>query len=220
MDSSKMGQGKKICRPDHFLIQIMLRLSKWVGKARAGYGRIQMNNRRLNSRNATLLIAILFFFGWKRLWADDEAMAPDSKRSESAVDEHERRLLEITTDYQLTVAPLFQKACADCHSGDTQYPWYSMMPGVSQWIKNDIEEARKHIEFSNGYPFQSHASRLEDLIAVEKSILDGSMPPLRYRLMHSQARLNEQEKKRIIHWARRGQSMLREAMARATETLE
>jgi hypothetical protein len=55
---------------------------------------------------------------------------------------------------------------------------------------------------------------------VEKSILDGSMPPLRYRLMHSQARLNEQEKKRIIHWARRGQSMLREAMARATETLE
>lgn len=179
-----------------------------------------MKNRRLYSNNATLLIATLFVFGGTRVFAHEVETALDPKLRETAVDEHERRLVEITTDYQLAVAPLFQRACADCHSGDTQYPWYSMMPGISQWIKNDIEEARKHIEFSNGYPFQSHASPLEDLIAVEKSIQDGSMPPLRYRLMHSRARLNEQEKKRIIDWARRGQQMLREDMARAAETLE
>lgn len=95
-----------------------------------------------------------------------------------------------------------------------------MMPGVSQWIKKDIAEARQHIEFSNGYPFQSHASPLEDLIAVEKVITDGSMPPLRYRIMHSRARLNEQEKQRITHWARRGQQMLRDDMARAAERTE
>jgi hypothetical protein len=96
-----------------------------------------------------------------------------------------------------------------------------MMPGISQWIKSDIEEARKHIEFSNGYPFQSHATPLEDLIAVEKSVRDGTMPPLRYRIMHSKARLSEQEKKRIIDWARRGQRMLQnEGMARAADSSE
>ncbi|HYX32957.1 MAG TPA: heme-binding domain-containing protein [Oligoflexus sp.] len=179
-----------------------------------------MKIRRLNSRNATLLIASLVALGGLPAWAHEGEEAPKAKIRPTTDDERERRMVEITADYQLAVAPLFQKACADCHSGDTQYPWYSMMPGVSQWIKKDIAEARQHIEFSNGYPFQSHASPLEDLIAVEKVITDGSMPPLRYRIMHSRARLNEQEKQRITHWARRGQQMLRDDMARAAERTE
>jgi hypothetical protein len=178
-----------------------------------------MRNRRLNSHNATLLVAALYAWSGKSVLAHEGQGYSPAEPQESAVDEQERRLVEITADYQLAVAPLIQKACADCHSGDTQYPWYSMMPGVSQWIKKDIEEARKHIEFSNGYPFQSHGTPLEDLIAVEKVVKDGSMPPLRYRLMHGKARLNEQEKKRIIDWARRGQRMLRnEGVARAADS--
>jgi hypothetical protein len=146
---------------------------------------------------------------------------PVDEIRQTTVDEQERRLVAITVDYQLAVGTLIQRACADCHSGDTQYPWYSMMPGISQWIRNDIEEARKHIEFSNGYPFQSHATPLDDLIAVEKVIREGSMPPLRYRIMHSKARLSEPEKKRIIDWARRGQRILRnEGVARAAESVE
>jgi hypothetical protein len=179
-----------------------------------------MKNRRLNSHNATVLAVA--WFAWSGLQAQaHENPAPSAAPSrDTTLDERERRLVEITADYQLAVAPLIQKACADCHSGDTQYPWYSMMPGISQWIKKDIEEARKHIEFSNGYPFQSHATPLEDLIAVEKVVKDGSMPPLRYRLMHSQARLSEQEKKRIIDWARRGQQILREDLARTSSQSE
>jgi hypothetical protein len=157
-----------------------------------------MKYRRLTSYKATLLVAGTILCSANRGMAEDE-----------------RRLVEITTDYQLTVAPLIQKACADCHSGDTEYPWYAMIPGISQWIKHDIEEARKHIEFSNGYPFQSHATPLEDLVAVERVIKEGSMPPLRYRLMHHRARLTEQEKDSIIAWSRRGQNMLRQELARA-----
>ncbi len=122
----------------------------------------------------------------------------------------ETRLMEITKDYHLLVSPLFQKACADCHSGDTQYPWYYTVPGINGWIRKDIDEAREHMEISNGYPFQSHATPLEDLKAVEKVIRDGSMPPARYRMMHPMARLNEQEKKRITDWAKRGQLLLQQ----------
>ncbi|HET9238113.1 MAG TPA: heme-binding domain-containing protein [Oligoflexus sp.] len=180
-----------------------------------------MKNRRLKSYSATLLVVTLCAWSQGPLAAHEAYGKAADEPRQTAVDEQERKLVEITADYQLAVAPLIQRACADCHSGDTQYPWYSMMPGVSQWIKNDIEEARKHIEFSNGYPFQSHATPLEDLIAVEKSVRDGTMPPLRYRIMHSKARLNEQEKKRIIDWARRGQRMLQnEGVARAAESAE
>jgi hypothetical protein len=180
-----------------------------------------MKNRRLNSHNATLLLVILFAGSGNKVMAHEGDKAAGAVPRQTAVDEQERKMVEITAEYQLAVAPLIQRACADCHSGDTQYPWYSMMPGISQWIKDDIEEARKHMEFSNGYPFQSHATPLEDLIAVEKVIKDGSMPPLRYRLMHSRARLNEQEKKRIIDWARRGQRMLgNEDVARAVGSQE
>jgi hypothetical protein len=180
-----------------------------------------MRNRRLKSYSASLLVVTLCAWSHEPLWAHEAYGKTADEPRQTAVDEQERKLVEITADYQLAVAPLIQRACADCHSGDTQYPWYSMMPGISQWIRNDIEEARKHIEFSNGYPFQSHATPLEDLIAVEKSVREGTMPPLRYRIMHSKARLNEQEKKRIIDWARRGQRMLQnEGMARAAESAE
>jgi hypothetical protein len=180
-----------------------------------------MKNRRLNSYSATLLVMTLcaWIHGPVEAHEGNGKVAEESQQT--AVVEQERKLVEITADYQFAVAPLIQRACADCHSGDTQYPWYSMMPGISLWIRNDIEEARRHIEFSNGYPFQSHATPLEDLIAVEKVVRDGTMPPLRYRIMHSKARLNEQEKKRIIDWARRGQRMLQnEGVARAAESTE
>lgn len=120
-----------------------------------------------------------------------------------------KRQAEITADYNLMIAPLFQRACADCHSGDTVYPWYATIPGIKQMIEQDIEEARKHIEISNGYPFQSHATSVEDLQAVENVIKEGSMPPLRYRLMHQSARLAEPEKQRIIEWAKRSRELLR-----------
>lgn len=169
-----------------------------------------MHNRRL-------IVALLFVFDGTRALAHEGHEHAKPESIEPRIEEQEKRLVEITADYQMIVAPLFQKACADCHSGDTQYPWYAMIPGIKQWIKGDIEEARKHIEFSNGYPFQSHGTPIEDLIAVEKVIKEDTMPPLRYRLMHGKARLDENEKRRIIDWARRGQELLRADLPRTAQ---
>jgi hypothetical protein len=142
---------------------------------------------------------------------DEQALL--DTRPEVLFTDMETRLIEITKDYHLLVAPLFQKACADCHSGDTQYPWYYSVPGIHGRIRKDIDEAREAMEISNGYPFQSHATPLEDLRLVEKVIRDSSMPPIRYRIMHPLARLNEQEKKRIIDWAKRAQLLLQQNQA-------
>ena len=120
----------------------------------------------------------------------------------------EKNLITIASAYDLQVAPLFQGACMDCHSSDTQYPWYTYLPGVRQFIQSDIRNAREHLDLSNGYPFQSHASPVEDLLAIEKNLQDGSMPPLRYRLMHKAARLDSNEKAIIVGWSRRSRELL------------
>src|SRR6478609_4401076 len=108
-----------------------------------------MENRRILCNKATLLVA-LFVFGGTSAEAHEghthELADLQPKPMEAPMDQQERRMVEITADYQLIVAPLFQRACADCHSGDTEYPWYAMVPGIKQMIRQDIDEARKHIE--------------------------------------------------------------------------
>ena len=90
----------------------------------------------------------------------------------------------------------------DCHSSTTKYPWYHLIPGVRQLIDSDINEARHHLDFSNGYPFVSHASPMEDLDAIAKSIQDGTMPPFLYRASHSNSLLSEGEKNLVLDWVR------------------
>ncbi len=173
-------------------------------------------------RQRLVIIWVLAFFGMVPAEAHQGHKHPDKMIGKLAtlsgnentkaepINREEAQLAEITRAYQLQIGRLFQRACADCHSGDTRYPWYFAVPGIRQWIKQDIEEAREHMEISNGFPFQSHATPIEDLAAVEKTVQDGIMPPFSYRLMHAGARLTQAEKQLIMEWARQGQQLLRQ----------
>ena len=135
-------------------------------------------------------------------------LSPEPNAVPSPQPEHERNARAIQLDYQNRVAPIFEKACMDCHSSRTQYPWYSKIPGIKQMIASDIEEARSHLDFSNGFPFMSHASLVEDLDAIAKSIKDGSMPPFSYRIMHSGTALSAEEKEHVLDWVARSKPLL------------
>lgn len=74
-------------------------------------------------------------------------------------------------------------------------------------MDRDIREGRKHVDMTNGFPFEGHHSVVEQLEALEKVIGKDSMPLWRYRLLHPGSGLTEQEKKVILDWvgsARRG----------------
>jgi len=60
----------------------------------------------------------------------------------------------INESYLATVKPVFRKSCFDCHSSNTNYPWYSNLPGAKQLIQNDIAEAKEHLDMSKDFPFQ------------------------------------------------------------------
>ncbi len=121
----------------------------------------------------------------------------------------ESKLAVINENYLKTVKPLLKKSCFDCHSSETQYPWYSKIPGAKQLIASDIAEARSHLDFSGDFPFKSHSSPAEDLLAIEKSIADDTMPPLRYRILHSTNALTHEDKSAIKSWVENSLSKLR-----------
>ncbi len=80
-----------------------------------------------------------------------------------------------------------KKACFDCHSDETDWPWYSKIAPISWRVANHVHEGREYLNFSewdSGY-------EAEELIEV---IQEGSMPPWDYKLIHSDARLTDAEK--------------------------
>jgi hypothetical protein len=85
-----------------------------------------------------------------------------------------------------------KKACFDCHSNETTWPWYSNIAPVSWLVQRDVDEGRSHLNFSDW----GHNMRSVDEIVSE--IQGGDMPPGQYKLMHPAAKLTEAEKQTLI----------------------
>lgn len=82
-------------------------------------------------------------------------------------------------------------ACYDCHSNETEWPWYTWVAPVSWLVASDVEEGREELNFSRWDREQD----ADDLVEV---VEEGSMPPRNYRLLHPEARLSESEKAELV----------------------
>jgi mono/diheme cytochrome c family protein len=78
------------------------------------------------------------------------------------------------------------RACFDCHSNETVWPWYSNVAPVSWLIQWDVEEGREHLNYSEWNRDQEGEDSAE-------TVRDGSMPPSAYLLTRSDARLTDAE---------------------------
>ncbi len=114
----------------------------------------------------------------------------------------------INNRYLRDVKTIFKRACFDCHSEQTRYPSYYIIPGVRQFIDYDIREARKHVDMNADYPFKGHGSPLKDLKAIQKEVEEGDMPPFIYNIAHWKERLTNDEKLIILRWATEGIKLL------------
>jgi len=88
---------------------------------------------------------------------------------------------------------LFMKACGDCHSHETKWPWYSNYAPISWLVQNDIAEGREHFNISQ-WGTQARNKGNEAVHAVQ----EGDMPPWFYLLPHPEARLTDQEEAALI----------------------
>ena len=85
------------------------------------------------------------------------------------------------------------RACFDCHSNLTKWPWYSNVAPVSWLLQRDVDGGRSQFNFSEwDKPQDVSAGDLAD------AIRGGSMPPWFYVLPHPKAGLSKAEKEALI----------------------
>lgn len=119
------------------------------------------------------------------------------------------KLQKINNSYRTKIKGSLIRACGDCHSDSTEFLWYSDLPVIQGIIRNDIAQAKEHLDLSNDFPFKGHGKPIEDLEAIEASIKEGSMPPWNYRLLHPKKSLSDQEKQTIQRWIENSLNELR-----------
>ena len=100
-----------------------------------------------------------------------------------------------------TVMALLKRSCYDCHSNHTEYPWYSKITPVNWWLYNHINDGKRHFNFSdfNAGTYKRRAKRLDE---VGETVEKHEMPLSSYLWIHKDARLNDDQRKMIIDWAK------------------
>jgi len=92
----------------------------------------------------------------------------------------------------LQTRQLAQRACFDCHSNQTVWPWYSRIAPISWLITNDVLEGRSRVNFSQW----GHGE--QEVEEIGEAVQEGEMPPSYYMMLHPGANLSAAEKTELI----------------------
>ncbi|HTP10985.1 MAG TPA: heme-binding domain-containing protein, partial [Anaerolineae bacterium] len=85
---------------------------------------------------------------------------------------------------------LVTRACYDCHSNQTTWPWYSNIAPISWLIQHDVEEGRSRLNFTAGNRREAEN--------VARLVQSGQMPQWYYVFLHSTANLTSAEKQALV----------------------
>ena len=97
------------------------------------------------------------------------------------------------------VKTILAKACNDCHSNNTRYPWSSEVQPFAWWHGDHIKEGKKEINFNefDGYRIARQYKKMEECI---KEVKEGEMPLPSYTWIHKDAILTDTEKQTLFNW--------------------
>ena len=102
---------------------------------------------------------------------------------------------------------IVRKACYDCHSHETRWPWYAYVAPISWLVHHDVEHAREHLNFSRwgGYALKEQRELFDD---IAEEVEEREMPLQIYLSLHAEARLTSDERRVLIDWAEAAASAL------------
>lgn len=132
---------------------------------------------------ATILVIIQFFRPVKNL---SSAKSP----------------ADISNVYQVPdeINVILGKACNDCHSNNTVYPWYAEVQPVAWWLNNHVKEGKGELNFSE-FGTYALARQYHKLEEVKEVIDENEMPLSSYTLIHTNAKLTNAEKQTLLAWS-------------------
>lgn len=122
--------------------------------------------------------------------------------------------LDFIKSYQPSteVAQQIRTSCYDCHSNDTEYPFYSYIQPFGWFLANHIKEGRRELNFSEfgTYEVKKQAHKLEECVEL---IEKGEMPLSSYTSMHKSAALDENQRQMLIEYFKAKQAEIKSSLA-------
>ena len=98
-----------------------------------------------------------------------------------------------------SVQSVLQNACYDCHSNNTDYPWYANIEPAGWMLARHIKNGKADLNFSDfgSYTIRRQISKLN---GIANQVKDDEMPIASYKTMHKKANLTKEEKILIMDW--------------------
>merc|ERR1711916_326668 len=121
---------------------------------------------------------------------------PKDNNRQLHISKYDIRSLYIIPDNTLKI---LEKSCFDCHSNNTDYPWYSKIQPVRYFLDNHIREGKNMLNFSEFGNYSERRKR-NKIRSIISQIQEGKMPISTYTIIHREADLSNQDKKIIIDW--------------------
>ncbi len=102
-----------------------------------------------------------------------------------------------------SIRGIIERACYDCHSNQTKWPWYAYVAPVSWLVAHDVHEGREHLNFSE-WGALTPDERREHQEEIWEEVEEGEMPLWVYALLHPSAKLSQSERENIRAWSQTG----------------
>jgi len=99
------------------------------------------------------------------------------------------------------VQSILRRACYDCHSNETKWPWYSYVAPASWFVVDHVNHGRGDLNFSEwpAYDIEAEEHAFKD---IEEQIEKGQMPLRSYTWLHTDAKLSEVDRETLLRWTR------------------
>lgn len=124
-----------------------------------------------------------------------QILQPARNKSAQAMPQDISTLVPMPDDVQ----GILKKSCYDCHSNNTEYPWYAYVQPLHWYLNSHIRSGKEELNFNEfaGYTLRRRQNKLR---AIENSLKDGTMPLSSYIMIHRNAILDPREKSILIKW--------------------
>ena len=96
---------------------------------------------------------------------------------------------------------LLSRACYDCHSDRTVYPWYANVQPMGWLIEKHVIDGKARLNFSNFARLDAEAAahHFQEIVEVVER---HEMPLPSYLWLHPEAQLSDAEQASLIAWAK------------------
>lgn len=137
-----------------------------------------------------IFFILLFIFAVMQIFQPDRNISSENNPAELANHYH-------VPD---TVETLLNNICYDCHSNNTDYPWFINVQPVGWYMQNRIDEGKKHLNFST-FGNLTKAEAVKKLEAISDVMINNKMPLWSYKLYNKDAVITSSQRQSFSRWA-------------------